>query len=165
MKYFTLLLILFYFALGITSGFYLQDYFHQEEQPLSSFNEQPHNVPSPYDHIKENQIHINEGKVEIFLDDRQVSWARFAPTNSMDPVLDSTANSIEIVPRSPSDIHVGDIVAFTYENSLIVHRVIDIGSHSNGAWYAITKGDNVEKSDPGERSFEDIKFITVGVIY
>ena len=39
-------------------------------------------------------------------------WSVFTDTNSMDPVIDSTSNAIEIIPKQAEDIHVGDIVAY-----------------------------------------------------
>ena len=46
---------------------------------------------------------------------------------------------------------------------LIVHRVIDIGTDSEGTYF-ITKGDNNNIVD-GKVRFEDIEFITIGVIW
>jgi len=93
-----------------------------------------------------------------------VSWARFAGSNSMDPLLDETANSIEIVPENTGDIHVGDIIAFTSRGSLIVHRVREIGYDAEG-WYALTQGDNTDVPDAGKRRFDDVKYVTVAILY
>ncbi len=64
---------------------------------------------SPQDHIKENQIIVTSDK--ITLDIKDASWSRFTDTHSMDPVLDSTANGIEIAPKSFDDVKVGDALA------------------------------------------------------
>ena len=158
------LMVLFYFGLGFSSGAVLSSYFAPEQLPSSPSSNVLLERPSPYDHIKEDQIKVYDNKVEISLGNNQISWARFANSNSMDPILDETANSIEIIPETKDDIHVGDIVAFSYGTSLIVHRIIEIGYDEQG-WYAITAGDNSDKQDSGKRRFSDIKYVTVGILY
>jgi hypothetical protein len=121
-------------------------------------------VVSPFDHVSDDKIKVYSDKVIIELDDP--SWASFTDTNSMDPVLDSGANSIEIKPTSESDIKVGDIISFktAYSSGIIIHRVAEIGYDENGIFY-LTKGDNNPTVDPGKRRFEDVVGIVVGVIY
>ena len=159
------LVLLLYFGVGMTSGVLLRDLFVLEQQlPSAGFPAFAGDQLSPYDHIKEEQIRMYDDRVEILLPGKQLSWARFADSNSMDPVFDSTANSIEIIPQSPDDIHVGDIIAFQYGESLIVHRVVKIDYDEQG-WYAQTAGDNTDMADAGKRRFEDIKYITIGILY
>lgn len=121
-------------------------------------------VTSPSDHVTEDRIKVYSDKVVIELDDP--SWASFTDTNSMDPVLDSGANSIEIKPSNPDDVRVGDIISFrtVYSSGIVIHRVAEVGEDENGAFY-ITKGDNNPAADPGKRRFEDIAGVVVGVIY
>ena len=84
----------------------------------------------------------------------------------MEPIIDIEANAIQIVPQKPSDIHVGDIISYNTKLSenRIIHRVIEISEDEEG-WYAITKGDNLDKPDPFRIRFNDIKRIVVGIIY
>ncbi len=137
------------------------------EKPLLRLNEFGSSFfdkPSPGNWIKENQILLYEDRIVIFIPNATIST--YADTNSMDPVLDSTANGIEIVPQSIEDIHVGDIIAYESKpgsRELIVHRVIEIGIDEEG-WYCIPKGDNTINSD-GKIRFERIKYILIAILY
>jgi len=84
----------------------------------------------------------------------------------MDPVIDTESNAIQIIPESSDEVHVGDIVSYKskYADGIIIHRVIFIGQDIGG-WYAEIKGDNLPLKDPGRIRFEQIKKITVGIIY
>ncbi len=159
-----MLLVMFYFVLGLVSGVFLSGYANREQLPAGNFFAVPEERPSPGDHLKESQIKVYNNKVEIDLGKYQGSWARFAGSNSMDPVLDESANSIEIIPQTTDDIQVGDIIAFTYGSSLIVHRVLEIGYDELG-WFARTGGDNSAVADPGKRRYDDIKYVTVLIAY
>jgi len=127
------------------------------EKPLSSMfgNE---NI-APGDWISDEDIKVTENSVVISIPNASLS--AYAPTGSMKPVFDAGANGIRIVPKSAEDIHVGDIV--TYGSQNIVHRVIDMGEDEEGYWY-IVKGDNNDFND-GTIRFEDIKYVTIGVLY
>ena len=142
---------------------------NKEETKDSNFlidliNPQPKEVTSPYDRIKEEQIHVYNDKVVIDLNDAE--WASFTDTNSMDPVLDEGTNAIEIVPKSYNEIHTGDIVSYksSYVDGTIIHRVKSIGYDPEG-WYAIMKGDNNPTEDPEKVRFEQVKRIVVAIIY
>jgi hypothetical protein len=121
-------------------------------------------VLSPSDHIKEDQIHVYQNKVVLDVED--ASWASFTDTKSMDPLLDSDSNGIEIKPTSTSQIQVGDIISYNsaYVTGLVIHRVIETGIDDNG-WYAIVKGDNNPSADPGKVRFSQINGVLIGVIY
>lgn len=129
-----------------------------------SFFSNPYDVISPSDHIKEEQIHVYKDKV--VLDIKDASWASFTDTKSMDPLLDSESNGIEIKPESYNQVYVGDIISYTspYVEGLVIHRVVEIGFDNDG-WYAKVKGDNNPTVDPGKVRFDDINGILVGVIY
>lgn len=132
---------------------------------LSSLTtETPKDISSPKDRISESDILAYNDKVVINVKNPII--AKFTPTRSMDPVLDSDANAIEIVPTSPEDIHIGDIVSYQSEmiNSVIVHRVVDIGYDSNGVYFTF-KGDNNKSSDPERVRFSQIRRIVVGILY
>jgi hypothetical protein len=120
--------------------------------------------PSPHDWISMENIRVYDNQVVISLPHPE--WAMYLNTKSMDPVIDATANTIQLVPKKEADIHLGDIVAYesTYHEGVITHRVIELGS-DEGGWYAILKGDNNPKQDPGKIRFEQIKRIVVAIIY
>ena len=116
---------------------------------------------APFDFIKEKDIQVYNDKIIINIDGASIG--RYAPTGSMKPVLDSSANGIRIKPQSEEDIHIGDIITFRQDNYLIIHRVIDIGTDNEGIYF-ITKGDNNDIID-GKIRFKDIEYITIGVIW
>ena len=119
------------------------------------------NKSAPFDFIDEEQIKIYNDRIVIFIDGASIS--RYAPTGSMKPVLDKGSNGIRIVPKSEKEIHIGDLITFRKDNYLIVHRVIDRGSDSEGVYF-ITKGDNNNVVD-GKIRFKDVEYITVGMIW
>lgn len=121
-------------------------------------------VPSPHDWIPMENIKVYDNEVVITLPHPE--WAQYLDTNSMDPVIDSSANTIQLIPQKESEIHIGDIVAYEskYHDGIITHRVIEIGKDANG-WFAILKGDNNPKSDPGKIRFSQIRRVVVAVIY
>lgn len=134
------------------------------ESPLSNGLFVPKDVKSPSDHISRSQIHVYNDK--IVLDIANARWAEFTNTNSMDPILDIEANSIEITPKTSREVNVGDIIAYQPDNfnGLVVHRVIEIGTDSEG-WYSVAKGDNLSKADPDKIRFSQIKGVLVGIVY
>jgi hypothetical protein len=135
----------------------------QYEAPFTFTFKSPELV-SPADHIQEDQIRVYQNRIEIDLQDAM--WARFTDTNSMDPIFDAEANTIEIKPEKPSDIYIGDVVSYKPRNmdGLIVHRVIETGYDKDG-WYAVAKGDNVAQPDPDKIRFEQVNGVLVAIIY
>jgi signal peptidase I len=127
------------------------------QMPLASSRD----IASPKDRIKEDDIIVLNDRIVIAIPNAFL--ARFTDTNSMDPVLDAEANAIEIVPKGPEDIAIGDIIAYQADDGIIVHRVVEIGYDESG-WYAITKGDNNAVVD-GKIRFDAIKGIVVAIIY
>ena len=119
---------------------------------------------SPSDIINTKQIIILEDR--IIINQPGITWASYANTNSMDPVLDEDSNGFEIVPESENQISVGDIIAYepTWNEGLVIHRIIEIGYDEQG-WYAILKGDNNPIQDPGKVRFEQVKYLLIGIIY
>jgi hypothetical protein len=120
--------------------------------------------PSPSDWVPMESIKVFENEAIISIEGLQ--WARYLDTNSMDPVIDSNANTLQIIPKNEQEIQVGDIVAYEskYHEGIITHRVIEIGEDEEG-WFAILKGDNNPKADPGNIRFSQIKRVVVAVIY
>ena len=121
-------------------------------------------INAPSDWVEEGNIRIYDNRIVIYI--ANASIAGYEDTNSMLPVLDRGSNGIRIVPKSPDDIHVGDIVSYESEwsDQLVVHRVVYAGSDSLGSYY-ITKGDNNADNDPGRVRFSQIKYITVAIVY
>lgn len=156
-KLLLLMALVFSFIVGFTSSICLSE--ANYEIPLNDVINRE--KISPSDMIKENQIKIYDDKVVIYVDNPQ--WASYIDTNSMDPVLDSGANGLEMVPQSPNDVNIGDIATYSYKDDLVVHRVIDKKFENDSYWY-LFKGDNNSTSD-GWIEFNDIKYVTWGVIY
>ena len=121
-------------------------------------------IDSPYNRINEDQVEIYNNKVIINI--KNPEYARFTNTNSMDPLLDETANAIEIIPKSEEDIHPGDVVSYKSKvvNSVIIHRIIKISKDEKGTYYTL-KGDNNNMPDPEKVRFNQIERVVVAIIY
>lgn len=119
---------------------------------------------SPGDWIKESNVMITDDKVII--DIPNATWARFTDTNSMDPVIDIGANSIEIRPPSKESLKVGDIISYSseYIDGLVIHRIVDIKEDQKGTYF-ITRGDNNNVNDPQRVRFDQIKGVVIGILY
>ena len=128
------------------------------EQVPSATND----IPSPQNRIEEEQILVTSDNVVINV--KNLRWAKFTDTNSMDPVIDSEANSLEVVPTDESEVHIGDIISYESVYGVLIHRVIDIKEDEKGIYY-IVKGDNNETADPFKVRFADVTGIVVGVLY
>ena len=143
-------------------------YEFQEEnvfnRALAMLHERGTEIASPIDRISEEQILVTDEKIVINL--KGAEWASFTDTNSMDPVIDSGAHAIEIIPESEDDIKIGDIVAYEseYADGTIIHRVVYKGKDEQGTYFVL-KGDNNPVSDPGKVRFEQIKRVVVAIIY
>lgn len=122
-------------------------------------------VVPPQNRVSEDQIYVYPDRV--ILDVSGVEWASFANTNSMSPFFDEGSNALQIVPKSPVELSVGDIVSYSpsYEPSkYVIHRIVDIGYDENGVYY-ILKGDNNVSVDPDKVRFEQIDRVLIGIIY
>ncbi len=117
---------------------------------------------SPSDWISEEQIKVYENYVQ--LDVKNPTWASFTNTNSMDPFIDETSHAIEIMPDSPEQIHIGDVISYKTLRGIIIHRVIATGIDEQGYYYFV-KGDNNAFKDPLKVRFDDIEGVVVAVIY
>ena len=120
---------------------------------------------SPQNHVDEDQILVYDD--EVILNIEHVQWARIADTNSMDPLIDAGANALQIIPQSPRDIDVGDVVSYSPQGSPakhVIHRIVFSGEDEKGTYY-ILKGDNNKVADPGKVRFEQIDRVLIGVIY
>ncbi len=118
----------------------------------------------PSDHIGEDQIFVYKKGIVLAIEN--ATWSRFTDTHSMDPVLNKFANGIEMKPKSPDEVAIGDIISYysEYAEGLIIHRVVVQGYDSDG-WYVLVKGDNLNSIDPGKIRFSQIHGVLVGIIY
>jgi len=116
---------------------------------------------TPKDRINESHLKIFSDSISIAIANATIS--RYAATGSMKPLIGEHAQGIRIVPQSSDEIYVGDIVTFRFEGSLIVHRVQEISVDELGTYY-ITQGDSSFWEDEKIR-FEDIEYVTVGVLW
>jgi len=115
----------------------------------------------PGNWIEQEDIRVYQDKVVIYID--SASLSKYSDTGSMLPVLGAGSNGIRIKPANPEQIQVGDIISFEKSNKLIVHRVVAKGVDEKGDYF-ITKGDNNTETD-GKVYFNEVKYVTVGMIY
>jgi signal peptidase I len=118
-------------------------------------------VATPSDWIEEEDILLYDDRIVLNIKNATVS--NYVATGSMRPVFDEGANGIRVVPSSEDDIEVGDIVSYGYNDGLIVHRVVEKGQDKNGVYFVV-QGDNSLVND-GKIRFEDIEYVTIGVLY
>lgn len=154
------ILVFSIFAIGFIASLALNSYLSNTlENPFgySSSSE----IKAPSDFIRESQISISKDKIVINVEDASLS--AYAPTGSMVPLFDEGANGIRIVPKSEDEINVGDIITFSRDSMLVVHRVVQKGTDNEGTYF-ITQGDSNSFADEKMR-FSDIKYITIGILY
>jgi hypothetical protein len=153
------------FSLGfLTSNIYANLNVEQPSNISTSNSPYTDQVASPSDWVNEGQIGVYSKNV--ILDIKDAQWAQFTDTHSMEPVLSSRANAIEVVPKNVDQIKVGDIVSYEseYADGFIVHRVIQKSSDEQGVYF-IMKGDNNDAQDPGRVRFNQIKRVVVAIVY
>ena len=119
-------------------------------------------ISSPGNWVQREQIKVYEEGVVLTIPN--AIWASFTDTNSMDPVLDSDAHALEVLPQNSAAIQVGYIISYKTPYGVLVHRVVEIKSDEEGIYY-IVKGDNSPFRDPGRVRFEDVKGVVVAIIY
>jgi len=117
---------------------------------------------SPSNHISGKEVHVYSDRAVLY--QKGLIWARVKNTHSMEPTLNSNSITLEKKPDLISQIKEGDIISYSHESLVIIHRVVKIGSDEKG-WFVITKGDNNEVNDSYKVRFTDIKGIVVGIIY
>jgi hypothetical protein len=155
-----LILIVSFFVIGwIACAGYIQYSEQSKEQPYSEVSGLE--ISSPGDWIAKEQIIQEENKIIVELSNATI--AQFTDTNSMDPLIDIYANSIEISPVK-DQLKVGDIISYQSDSKTIIHRIVLISEDENGTFY-ITKGDNNNLPDKYKVRFEQIKGFVVGILY
>lgn len=115
----------------------------------------------PSDWISEDNITIFKDMVVLRV--LNATLSNYANTGSMKPLFDEGANGIRIVPQGEEDINVGDIVSYKLGDILVVHRVVEKGVDEEGTYF-IMQGDNNLLND-GKIRFDDIEYVTIGVIW
>lgn len=163
------LLVLLFIASAFTAGYGValaqqqkENFVVEQAKNLKAGLFSSDDVPSPKDRVPENKIHVFPN--QVLLDIKGAQWSRFTDTNSMDPVIDSGSNAIQVIPQSTDDIQAGDIISYDSEYGTIIHRVIETGKDNEG-WYATAKGDNNPSADPFKIRFSQIKRVVVGIVY
>ena len=118
---------------------------------------------SPGDWLSDDQIKVLQNMVVIQQED--VILSSFADTNSMDPLLDSGANGLEIKPVR-GELEVGDIISYDSDvfDGVVIHRIVEIDSDSLGEYY-LDQGDNNGAVDPEKVRFEQIEGVLIGILY
>jgi hypothetical protein len=120
--------------------------------------------PSPENYFQEEQIKVYKDRV--ILEAQNVQWAAFEDTKSMLPTINKDSNALQIVPKCPEEIKVGDIISYDseYSENIIIHRVTFIGKDDAGVYF-VMKGDNNQASDPGKIRCSQIQRKVIGIIY
>lgn len=115
---------------------------------------------------------INESKIQVYENftciQGEFEWSKYSNTGSMRPTLGQGHNGLSKDIHNKSDVQVGDIVSFIKYNpfgndSVIVHRIIEIGNDTKG-WYAVTKGDNNAFTD-GKVRWNQMIRVLIAIIY
>ncbi|MBT7102307.1 hypothetical protein HN935_02230 [archaeon] len=118
-------------------------------------------VSAPSDWVSEDDIVVFDDMVVLRIANATLS--NYANSGSMLPFLDEGANGIRVVPESVDDVNVGDIVSYVFDGIMIVHRVVEKGVDDEGVYF-VMQGDNNLVSD-GKVRFEDVRYVTVGILY
>ena len=135
------------------------DYYSElsKEQPYSISGVE---VYSPGDWIEKEDIKAYDSRVILKIPNAKI--AGFTDTNSMDPVIDENANSIEIMPSE--NLKVGDIISYNFGGRKVIHRIVNISEDKEGMYYVV-KGDNNLRVDKEKVRFEQISGVVVGILY
>ena len=161
MKWLLTFTVALIFALGwLSNSVFSEIRYSGLQAPLDILNNSER--LSSGDHINVNQIQVYDDFAVINISG--LSLAKYEDTNSMDPLLDSEANGLEIVPRE-EDLNIGDVVAYRSKklDGLIVHRIVNESVDENGRKYYIMKGDNNSKPDLEPVYFDQIEYLLLMV--
>ena len=135
--------------------------------------------PSPGDWLPVTAIKVVDSDIIIDLSKLNVKlkaipkvWVPMIPdSNSMDGVFDIGNNNILIAGWTKADhaklvetLIVGDIAVYRTALIYAIHRIVEIGSDSQGKFYRF-KGDNNAMRDPGKVRENEIEYISIGTIY
>ena len=163
MKWLLTFTVALIFALGwLSNSVFSEIRYSGLQAPLDILNNSER--LSSCDHINVNQIQVYDDFAVINISG--LSLAKYEDTNSMDPLLDSEANGLEIVPRE-EDLNIGDVVAYRSKklDGLIVHRIVNESVDENGNKYYVLKGDNNSKPDLEPVYFDQIEYLLIGIVW
>ena len=136
-------------------------------------------VPSSSISIVDNRVVIDVTKLNIPLTLPPIVWTpHVADTGSMDPVIDYGANNIFIAGANETDqallvnsLKVGDMAAYRFPadpskptTAFINHRIVKICADGQGRYFRF-RGDNNASQDPFIAHDENIKWMSIGIIY
>lgn len=158
-KYILMFLVGFFSCALVVSGYFAL--FDTVETPGLPTGFAIANVDAPSDKVSEKDIVVLQDMIIVKVSNATLS--SYAPSGSMRPLFDEGANGIRVKPTDHHDVQEGDIVSYRLGEKLIVHRVIEKGIDEAGIYF-LMKGDNNSVSD-GKIRFEDIEYVTVGVIW
>ena len=160
-KILNLMIFAMVFGLGWYSCLAYSQINFNKEFPFVEFS---NDTISPADHITRDGIVVTPDYVLIYIKDAFI--ASYADTNSMDPTLDAESNGIEIMPSTPYEVEVGDVISYEadWTDGIVVHRVVSIDEDEQGIYY-LAKGDNSPRIDSQKIRFDQIKGYLVGVVY
>ena len=158
------ILLVIAFMLGVIADNVFQYFKPYSKEQAASFSESCGSNIMPLGRISREDIHIYPNEVCISLKEPYLAY--YTDTGSMEPMLGRGAKGIEIQPKGPQDIHIGDIVSYRseYAPGLVVHQVYNISYDENG-WYATMKGINNKEADPGKVRFSQINKVLAVAIY
>lgn len=117
---------------------------------------------SPADNIDSSNIKVFKDKAVI--EQPGLIYAKVKDTHSMEPVLNKHSTTIEKKPTTPDKLAVGDIISYSLDNKVIIHRIIKIGEDEQG-WFAVLKGDNNPEPDRWKVRFGQVEGLVVGIVY
>jgi len=138
--------------------------------------------PSPSDIVQKTGIIADDYAQKVIIDLHQLNipfskpvkvWVPPIPdTNSMDGAFDIGNNNILIAGADEWEhfklfdfLKVGDIAVYEVEAGRpVIHRIIEIGQDAGGAYYRF-KGDNNTTSDAARVRGNQIKWLSIGVVY
>ncbi len=121
-------------------------------------------IPSPQNHIEQEQIRVFQDRVIINIEN--IKWAAFEDTKSMLPYINKDSHALQIEPKCPEEISIGDIVSYKseYADGIIIHRVVHKDIDEQGPYF-ILRGDNNPSNDPGKIRCDQIQRRLVAIIY
>ena len=157
MKKFAMILGVFFLGFVLVSFLYFEPGL---KRPFSLFSGER---DSPGDWLEERQIKVMQDKVVI--DQENVILSSFADTNSMDPLLDASANGLEIKPKR-GELKVGDVISYRSDllGGVVIHRIVEVGVDAKGEYYFV-QGDNNGVQDPEKVRFDQVEGVLIGVLY
>lgn len=151
------------------------------------FKQSGQDLPSPSDIVSKESIpllftlftaFVTQAKLNIPFTKTPIVWMPGVASKSLDPVMDVGTNNIFIAGADEANqkimvdfIKVGDMAVYRFPadmtkptTTFIEHRIVEIGKDKLGRYFRF-KGDNNSSRDPYKVKSENIKWLSIGVIY